>query len=401
MSILVINAGSTSLKFGLFDDGAVRVLGRGSIDWADGHRESAHLRYTSQAGGHRQERVSVPDNPTAARVAISSLDERHAIHAVGHRVVHGGAAFESSKRIDARIKAEMARLATLAPLHNPPALDAIDAAEALLTNVPQVAVFDTAFFARLPARAIHYPLPYDWHARWGIRRFGFHGISNTYCLEQASHLLNRPPGELRVVTCHLGGGCSVTAVDHGQPLATTMGFTPLEGLMMGTRSGSIDPGLLLHLETQCGLGSGSLSHALNYESGLLGISGISSDLAQIEVAARQGHERAQLAFEMFAERVLGAVGEMTARMGGMDVLVFTDRIGENSIALRQYVCERLGFMNLHMDPARNSANAADSLISTPSSKVSVLIIHTEEELMLAREVARIVTDAGTVHPTVG
>ncbi len=396
MSILVINAGSTSLKYGLFDDEALHVLGRGSIDWADGHRESAQLRYTSQAGGHRQERVSVPDNPTAARVAIASIDRRNDIHAVGHRIVHGGTAFVSSKLIDAQTKKQMVRLTSLAPLHNPPALDAIHAVETLLVNIPQVAVFDTAFFARLPARAIHYPLPYEWHTKWGIRRFGFHGISNTYCLEQSARLLNRNIRDIRVVTCHLGGGCSVTAVNHGEPIATTMGFTPLEGLMMGTRSGSIDPGLLLHLETQCGLDSGTLDHVLNHQSGLLGISGISSDLAQIEVCAQQGNERAQLAFDMFSERVLGAIGEMTARMGGTDVLVFTDRIGENSIALRQRVCERLSFMDLQLDSARNKANIADTLISTPSSKISVLIIHTEEEFMMAREVARVLAN-GALH----
>jgi acetate kinase len=397
MSILVFNAGSSSLKFGLFDAEARRALASGGIDWAQGDRQHATLTLRAEPDREVRATVSAPDDPTAARLAIAWLEDLDAgraeppaaIEVVGHRVVHGGVEFSGSVRIDARVKAGIARLAELAPLHNPPALEAIQAAEAALPGAVQVAVFDTAFYARLPPRAYVYPLPYQWCADWGVRRFGFHGISHEYCTRRAAELLGRDLSELRIVSCHLGGGCSAAAVQGGAPVATTMGFSTLEGLMMGTRPGSIDPGILLHLLRSRGLTLDEIDDALHHRSGLLGVSGVSQDLAEIEEAIRQGNPQARLAFEVFADRVRSAVGSLAVTMGGVDVLIFTDRIGEGSPALRAAVCDGLECLGLRLDPARNAACPADADLASAASPARILLIHTREELMIAREACRV------------
>jgi len=400
MSLLAINAGSTSLKFGLFHEQTCERLAGGEIDWACGDRHQAHLVVRPHNGVAVRSQVSVPDSASAATCAIqAALDSLRpgsgvsAITAVGHRVVHGGAEFRASVRIDSKVKAGIGRWSELAPLHNPPALKAIEAAEAALPGKPQVAVFDTAFYAQLPPRAYLYPVPYDWYREWGIRRFGFHGISHAWCAARAAELLKREPAQLRVISCHLGGGCSATAVQGGVAVATTSGFSPLDGLMMGTRCGSLDPGILLHLERQQGLTPKDLARALNGSAGLLGVSGVSADLAQIEVAAAQGNERARLAFDMFADQVRGAVAGLAAALGGVDVLTFSDRIGERSAALRQAVCHDLQFMGISLDRARNAGARPDADVADPGSRVRVLVIHTEEELMVAREAALVLRGA--------
>ena len=393
MSLLAINAGSSSLKFGLFNDETCERLVVGEIDWASGDRQEAHLVMRPCNGTMVRSRVSVPDGATAASCAIqAALDSTRsgrnglpAITAVGHRVVHGGAEFRVSVVIDDKV----ARLSDLAPLHNPPALKAIEATEAALPGTPQVAVFDTAFYAQLPPKAYLYPVPYDWYRQWGIRRFGFHGISHAYCARRAAELTKRDPAQLRLVSCHLGGGCSATAVRGGAAIATTGGFSPLDGLMMGTRCGSIDPGILLQLQRQQGLSPKELARALNNSSGLLGVSGVSADLAQVEVAAAQGNERARLAFDMFAGQVRSAVAALAATLGGLDVLTFTDRIGEGSAALRWAACEGLQFMGIQLDRARNAGARPDTDVSIAGSPVRVMVIHTEEELMIAREARRV------------
>ena len=305
---------------------------------------------------------------------------------MGHRVVHGGVEFRDSVLIDGRVKVGIASLNKLAPLHNPPVLKAIEAVETLLPGVPQVAVFDTAFFAQLPPKAYLYALPYEFYERWGIRRFGFHGLSHAYCAERAAELLGRPMSELRVISCHLGGGCSAAAVRGGVAVATTIGFSPLDGLMMGTRSGSVDPGILLHLQREHGLTVEELDRTLNYSSGLLGISGVSSDLAQIETAAARGNERARLAFDMFADQVRSAIGALAATLGGVDALTFTDRVGEHSAALRAAACDGLEFMGVRLDPELNADPKPDGDVATPDSPARILVIHTREELAVAREV---------------
>ena len=341
--------------------------------------------------------VAVPDDFTAARLAANavlgsgpaSLHGQSKVAVVGHRVVHGGAEFRDAVLIDGRVKAAIASLNKLAPLHNPPALKAIEAVEALLPGVPQVAVFDTAFFAHLPPKAFLYALPYEYYERWGIRRFGFHGLSHGYCAGRAAELLGRPLSELRVITCHLGGGCSAAAVQGGVAIATTLGFSPLDGLMMSTRSGSVDPGILLYLQREHGLTVEQLDHTLNYSSGLLGISGVSPDLAQVEAAAAQGNQRARLAFEMFADRVRSAIGALAATLGGVDALTFTDRIGEHSASLRAAACDGLAFMGLRLDPGRNAHPKPDADVAKPDSAARVFVIHTQEELMVAREARRV------------
>src|ERR1035437_1450009 len=398
MSTLAINAGSSSLKFGLFSDETCERLVSGEIDWADGNRNQAQLIIQPRQGTPVCSRLSVTDDSTAAACAIQAVlgaaitatNGSEAITAVGHRIVHGGAEFRASVLIDNKVKAAIARLSDLAPLHNPPALKAIEAAEAALPANPQVAVFDTAFYAHLPPKAYLYPVPYGWLQNWGVRRFGFHGISHAYCASHAAKMVGRDLARLRIIPCHLGGGCSATAVRGGIAVATTTGFSPLEGLMMGTRCGSIDPGILLHLQRQQALTAQELDRALNRSSGLLGVSGVSADLAQIEVAAAQGNQRAALAFDMFADRVRSSIGALATALGGVDAITFADRIGERSVALRAAVCEGLQFMGVRIDPQLNAIVRQDADIAATDSPARVLVIHTEEELMVAREVHRVV-----------
>jgi acetate kinase len=393
MNALALNAGSSSLKFALFDT-APEPMVSGDIDWADGNRQRAQLTLLANGKTSRSQ-VQVPDESIAAARAIESVLEAAGIGAdgiavVGHRLVHGGAEFRESMRIDQKVKMALAKLSRLAPLHNPPALKVVETVEAVLPGVPQVAVFDTAFYAQLPPKVFMFPLPYEWHRDWGIRRYGFHGLSHAYCASRAAELLGRPLASLRLISCHLGGGCSATAVRDGVAAATTMGFSPLDGLMMGTRCGSIDPGIILHAQRECGLTAEQIDHALNHRSGLLGISGVSPDLARIEEAAAAGNERARLAFEMFADRVRGAIGALAAGLGGVDALVFTDRIGENSPALRAAACQGLEFMGLRLDAERNRAALPDTDVAAPDSPARIVVVHTREEWMVAREARRVV-----------
>jgi acetate kinase len=402
MSILVLNAGSTSLKFGLFAEHADESLLAGSIDWASGDRHAATLSLRMNAVPPLTRQVDVPDDHAAALAAIDAVvvavrehpAQLGQIDAVGHRVVHGGTEYSQSALIDQRVKQAIDRMSAVAPLHNPPALEAIRAAEAALPGTPQVAVFDTAFYAELPARAHVYPLPYSWYTDWGVRRFGFHGISHQYCSARAAEMLDRPLASLRIISCHLGGGCSAVAIQDGKPRATTMGFTPLEGLMMGSRPGSLDPGILLYVQRNCGLTLAQIDDALNHDSGLLGISGISPDLAPIEAAAAQGNPRAKLALEMFVERVRAAIGGLAVTLGGIDVLSFTDRIGENSATLRTLACDGLECLGVRLDPAKNAACRADLDVALPESAARILVLHTREELMIAREARRFAKSKG-------
>jgi acetate kinase len=390
MSILVINAGSSSLKFGLFNAEAKRTLATGLIDWrAD--PQHAELVVKPADGDSVHLRVSVSDHGAAVRHAIHRLEEldRSTVSIVGHRVVHGGERFHEPVRIDADVKKEIARLAELAPLHNPPALEAIEAAEAALPNVPHVAAFDTSFFSALEPRAFVYPLPYAWYTDWGIRRFGFHGLSHAYCTGRAAELMGRDVASLRLIVCHLGNGCSVSAVRGGCAVQTSMGYTPMEGLMMGTRSGSVDPGVMLHVQRKRNVGVEQLDQALNHESGLLGVSGASSDYRQVQEAAKRGEERARLALAIYADRVRATVGALAVTLGGIDALIFTAGVGEHSVELRAEVCRGLEILGLRLDTERNAACTPDSDIAYPDSPVRILVLRTQEELMIAREALRI------------
>ncbi len=399
MSILVFNAGSSSLKFGLFDAHATAALASGQIDWASGDRRRAKLTLDLAAGTPLRGEVDVPGDGDAARAAIAALEraERKSwdrIAVVGHRVVHGGTEMARHTRIDDRVAQAIERLADLAPLHNPPSLEAIRAAQAALPDAVQVAVFDTAFYAAMPPRACVYPLPYSWYEGWGIRRYGFHGISQAYCVQRAAELLGRDLAGLRIVSCHLGGGCSAAAIRDGQPVATSMGFTPMEGLMMGTRSGTVDPGILLHVQRQHGLSVQQIDDALNLESGLWGVSGVSPDMARVEEAAEAGNTRARLAVELFADRVRAAIGALAVTMGGLDVLIFTDRVGCGSPAVRAAVCDGLQCLGVRLDADRNQTCRPDMDVAAKDSAVRFLVIHTREELMIAREAAAIARAEG-------
>ena len=288
------------------------------------------------------------------------------------------------------MKKRIARYAHLAPLHIPAGLEAIEAAEAALPGVEQIGLFDTAFFADIPPAAFLYPVPYQWYEDWGIRRFGFHGTSHAYCTGRAAELLRRDSAELKLVICHLGQGASATAVRGGVAVTNTMGFTPLEGFMMGTRSGTVDPGILIYVQREHDLSVNQLDEILHKKSGLLGISGLSSDFRQLEAAAQDGHQRAQLALDIYAYRVRAMVGALAVTLGGVDALVFTGGIGEHSVWLRREVCRGLECLGVDLDPGRNVACPADSDVATANSPARILLIHTREDLMIAREARHMV-----------
>ena len=356
--VLVLNAGSSSLKYEV-------------LDLASGSREGGIVERIGEPGG-------VPDHTAAVRSALAAVEG--VPDAVGHRVVHGGTRFSAPTLIDDTVEAEIDALATLAPLHNPPGLAGIRAARAVLPDVPHVAVFDTAFHATLPDHAFTYALPREVAAELGLRRYGFHGTSFQSVSRQAADFLGRPLTELRMIVLHLGNGASACAISGGASIDTSMGLTPLEGLVMGTRSGDVDPGLLLHL-ARLGWSTDEIDTLLNRRSGLAGLAG-SNDLRDV---ASAGTPEAELAIEVMLHRLRKYVGAYAAELGGVDALVFTAGIGENAGWLRARVVERLGFLGLHVDPARNDAGKGPRRISPDGAPVEVLVIPTDEELEIATQ----------------
>jgi acetate kinase len=325
------------------------------------------------------------------RAALHTLDTSHS-GVVGHRIVHGGNRFRTSTLIDDQVRDDLERLVELAPLHNTPALAGIRAIEDTLPGIPQVAVFDTTFHRTLAPPEYVYPLPYEWYERWGLRRFGFHGLSHEYCAERAAALLGQEPAELTLVNCHLGSGCSLAAIEGGRSVATTMGFTPLEGLMMATRSGSVDPGLLLYLQQSRHMDAAGLEDILNHESGIKGITGRSGDMRDVLDARQKGDERAALAFDIYTLRIREGIGAMAAHLGGLDALSFTDGVGEHVPEVREAVLAPLEWLGIKLDRAANRAAHADVDVAATDSRVRVLIIHTREELMVAREAHRLLSE---------
>lgn len=392
MSILVMNAGSSSLKFALFDPANESVLASGQASWRNAG--DASLSFSGENMPAQKKPIHI-DGYGAATAGI--LEALHAhlpgIEAIGHRVVHGGSTFRESVGIGPEVMDAIRGLCDIAPLHNPPAIETITATGRLLPNIPQIAVFDTSFFASLPPEAHVYPLPYEWYRDWGIRRFGFHGISHAWCSSRVAELLPRgqAPSPLRLISCHLGNGCSLAAVKDGSAIATTMGFTPLDGIMMGTRPGSLDPGILTYVLQKKGVTPEGLNHILNHESGLLGVSGISSDFREIEAAAVRGEGRAKLAFDIYASRIKSAIGALTVTLGGLDVLVFTAGVGEHSSALRATVCSGLECLGVNISPEANASCQPDTDIATLASHVRVIVLRTQEELMIARETKRVLS----------
>lgn len=312
------------------------------------------------------------------------IDAIDAITVVGHRVVHGGAKLHQPTLIDAALKAEIDRLSIFAPLHNPINLIGINAVESISQKLPQIALFDTAFYGDLPEVAYVYPGPYSWLEK-EIRKYGFHGISHQYCSQRAATLLGQPLENIRLISCHLGNGCSLSSIKFGQCIDTTMGFTPLDGLMMGTRCGSIDPGILLHLLREEICTVEELDRVLNLESGLLGISGVSNDLRDIDRAIASGNARAALAFDIYADRLTAKIASLLPNLGGIDALIFTAGVGENHQGIRTAVASKLGFIGIEIDPVENQKSIeSDRDIATPSSQARVFVIHTQEEWQIAQ-----------------
>jgi acetate kinase len=388
MSVLLLNAGSSSLKCTLMEAANRKVIADSVTDWAGA---ATHYHYVGADSVKHAEDVSWRGHADAVRRVLRDLmPERSALAAVGHRVVHGGP-FTASVRIAPEVRSRIAALAELAPLHNPPCLATLAAAEAELPGVPQVAVFDTSFHATLPPEAWTYPVPESWTRDWGIRRYGFHGLSHAYCSRRAAEMLGRLPESLRLVICHLGNGCSAAAVRGGRSVDTTMGFTPLEGLMMGTRSGSIDPSIVLHVQQHDGLTAEQVETALNHQSGLLGVSGVSSDMRQVLDAARAGNQKAQLALAIYTHRVRQAIGALTVTMGGVDALVFTAGIGEHADAVRASICAGLECLGLELDADANAACKPDADVARPSSRGRIFVIAAREDLTMLQEVIHVLS----------
>jgi acetate kinase len=395
MSILLLNAGSSSLKCTLMDAVHCQVIAQSLADWAG---SLTHYEYTAPDGKEHSEDVAWRGHTEAVKrvlydlkhVEPAALAGHSTLAGVGHRVVHGGP-FSSSVRITPAIRSRIRELADLAPLHNPPSLATLAAAEAELPGVLQVAVFDTAFHATLPPEARTYPVPGRWTHDWGIRRFGFHGLSHAYCSRRAAELLGRPVDALRLVICHLGHGCSASAVNGGRCVETTMGFTPLDGLMMGTRSGSVDPGILLHVQQRHGLTAEQIEVALSHESGLLGVSGISGDMRQVLDAAHSGHLQARLALAVYTRRVRQAIGALAVTLGGIDTLVFTAGVGEHAPEVRQAACAGLECLGLELDAEANAACRPDADVSRPDSRGRILVISSREDLIMLKEVLHVIS----------
>lgn len=393
MKILVINAGSSSLKYQLIDMETEAVLAKGLCERIG--IGASKLNHTPQGKDKIVIEKDMKDHSDAIKMVLDALtDGEHGviasmdeISAVGHRVVHGGEFFSGSVVIDGNVKKALDQCTPLAPLHNPPNLIGIEACEKAMPNVPQVGVFDTAFHQTMPSSAYMYALPYDLYDKYKIRRYGFHGTSHKYVSLEAAKMLGKKPEDVKLVSCHLGNGSSITAVDGGKSVDTSMGFTPLAGVVMGTRSGDIDPAIVKFIADKEGKTLSEVDTVLNKESGVFGISGVSSDFRDLEAAASEGNERAQLALDMFAYSVKKYVGSYMANMGGADAIIFTAGIGENTSKMRSEILKNMEFFGIKIDEDKNSQaiRGAQMDIASADSKVRVLVIPTNEELMIAKE----------------
>jgi len=396
MNILVINCGSSSIKYQLINRGKRKVLTKGLLEKI-GKANSSQIHYIGGKVVKKQDEVANYEEGLRSILALL-LDKKRGvikdaseISAVGHRVVHGGEDFFHSILIDDEVIKTIKSYISLAPLHNPPNLAGIKAARSLLPDVPQVAVFDTAFHQTLPGKAFLYALPYQYYEKYKIRRYGFHGTSHRYIAERAAKFLKKPLKELKIITCHLGNGCSITAIDKGKSIDTSMGFTPLEGLVMGTRCGDIDAAAVLFLMEKENFTTAQMDNLLNKQSGLLGISGISNDLREVQKWVVKGDQRAKLALEVFPYRIKKYIGAYSAVLGGLDALIFSAGIGENEANIRDEICQRLEFLGVYLDKNKNRARSkASRFISTESSPAKILVIPTNEEEMIAEETWRVV-----------
>ena len=398
MKILVLNCGSSSVKYKLIDTDGNNVMAEGGVEKIGLH--DGFLKYKLSDGSKAIKELGLTDHKGAVKAVldiltdpelgcIKSYDE---IDAVGHRVVHGAEKFSKSVLLTDEVIQQVKDCYDLAPLHNPANVTGIEAVEEILPGIKQVGVFDTAFHQTMPAKSYMYALPYRFYKEDGVRRYGFHGTSHRYVSGRVCEILGVDINTQKIITCHIGNGGSITAVLNGKSVDTSMGLTPTEGLMMGTRVGDVDPGALTFLMKKHNLSVDDLQKIINKESGVLGVTGMSSDMREIEAADKNGVERAQLALSMYEQRITKYVGAYAAEMGGVDIIVFTGGVGENQTGVRENVCAPLAFMGVEIDKAVNDVTrGTETMISTPSSKVKVVVVPTDEELMIARDTEAIVS----------
>ena len=395
MNVLVINCGSSSLKFQLINSESEAVLAKGLCEriGIDGR-----LTYQPAGGEKNVSEKAMPTHTEAIQFVIDALTDADTgvvksldeIGAVGHRVVHGGEKFAKSVVVTPEVKAAIAECNDLAPLHNPANLIGIEACESLMPGTPQVVVFDTAFHQTMPEKAYMYGIPYEYYEKYKVRRYGFHGTSHSFVSKRVAEIVGKPYNATKTIVCHLGNGASISAVLNGESVDTSMGLTPLEGLVMGTRSGDIDPAIMEFIAKKENLDIAGIMNVLNKKSGVEGVSGVSSDFRDLEAAAKAGNKRAELAIDVFAYRVAKYVGAYTAAMNGVDNIVFTAGIGENCALVRTKVCSYLGYLGITIDEEANGKRGEEIVISTPDSKVKVLVVPTNEELAIARETVALV-----------
>jgi len=398
VNVLVVNAGSSSLKFTMFSMDHEKVLARGIVERIG--LNEPFLKYERHDGNVFKEQALISTHDEALRLICNRLVDPETgvlkslaeVEAIGHRVVHGGEEFHDSVAVTEAVKHTIRECSNLAPLHNPPNLGAIEACERVFRNVPNIAVFDTAFHHGMPPSSYLYAIPYDYYQKYGIRKYGFHGTSHKFVATAAANLIGKPLGELKLITAHLGNGASITAVERGNVLDTSMGMTPLNGLVMGTRCGDIDPAVVLYLARR-GMTPDEIDKLLNKCSGLLGVSGIGSgDMRDNVAAAEAGNVQAQRAIRMFVHRLVSYIGSYFTILGGADAVVFTGGIGENSLTIREQVVERLACLGCHLDREKNrKAMGKAAIISTPESTLKAIVMPTNEELMIARETVRLLT----------
>ena len=396
MKILVINSGSSSVKYKLIDTASEATMAEGGVEKIG--LPDGFLKYKRTDGSKAILELGKTDHKGAIQAILNMLTDPNEgciksyseIDAVGHRVVHGAEKFTESVVINDEVKDMIRQCYDLAPLHNPANMTGIEAITALMPDVPQVGVFDTAFHQTMPAKAFMYALPYKFYKEDGVRRYGFHGTSHRYVSQRVCEFLGVDITKQRIITCHVGNGGSITAVEYGKSVDTSMGLTPTEGLMMGTRVGDVDPGALTFLMLKHNLTAEQLQKIINKESGMAGVTEISSDMREIEAAVNAGDERAKLGLDMYENRITKYIGAYAAEMGGVDIVVFTGGVGENQTGLRADVCAPLAFMGVEIDLEANKVRGEEAVISTPASKVKVCVIPTDEELMIARDTEALV-----------
>ncbi len=397
MKVLVINCGSSSLKYQILDMTNESLLCKGLVERIG--MDVSVITHEKIGMDKVKKEVPMKDHKDAIEQVLAAVqDKEHGvvksmdeIGAVGHRVVHAGEKFAKSVLLTDDVKKALEECIDLAPLHNPPNLLGIEACRELMPKTPMVCVFDTAFHQTMPPESYIYAIPYEYYEKHGIRRYGFHGTSHKYVAERASKMLNTSLDDLKLITCHLGNGASVSAIKRGKCIDTSMGFTPLEGLVMGTRSGDIDPAIVTYIREKENLPQGKANEILNKKSGVLGISGVSSDFRDLEEAVAEGNERAALALKVFAHKVRFYIGAYIAEMNGVDAIIFTAGVGENDVSMREIICDNLGNLGIKLDPVKNKVRGKETIISADDARVKLLLIPTNEELMIARDTFNIVT----------